>query len=449
MMKTFRIIALILMMTMLLGILAGCGAINREPEPDTTSSELGLFVKGRIIYNAKGEVVTDYTIDEKGNIRDQSGKMVIAARNVEGFSQPYDAVVDPECLSQTIPGEEMEDGTVMTQAAPFTIRFDVEPAFALANVVSVESGEPGMLYFPYAQNKSVLDSSTKDPGDDMLSVAYVKPNRQGRVEMTAVALFEGEVDISVRNGAGDLLTRFTVTITADLTGELDLSEADGQKTDKPSKTADHEHEFATRYVGATYKTGGFTVHTCKICGFSYRDEYTDKLPHDHQYVDKVVEPTLSAGGYTLHTCTICGESYQDNETEPLPCSHEHMRTTEVAATCTSGGYTLHECTDCGRYSYTDNETPAIPHSYTVTETVAPTCGAAGYTVHTCSMCGDSFQEAGEPATGAHSYTETVVAPTTESGGYTLHTCTVCGDSYQDNFTDPLVSDITEPEQPEG
>ena len=55
MMKTFRIIALILMMTMLLGILAGCGAINREPEPDTTSSELGLFVKGRIIYNAKGE----------------------------------------------------------------------------------------------------------------------------------------------------------------------------------------------------------------------------------------------------------------------------------------------------------------------------------------------------------------------------------------------------------
>ena len=34
----------------------------------------------------------------------------------------------------------------------------------------------------------------------------------------------------------------------------------------------------------------------------------------HNFEDKEVDPTLDEGGYTLHTCTVCGYSYKNNET---------------------------------------------------------------------------------------------------------------------------------------
>jgi len=39
--------------------------------------------------------------------------------------------------------------------------------------------------------------------------------------------------------------------------------------------------------------------------------------HIHQYEEKVVPPTTAAEGYTLHTCKTCGNSYKDNFVEKL------------------------------------------------------------------------------------------------------------------------------------
>ena len=70
---------------------------------------------------------------------------------------------------------------------------------------------------------------------------------------------------------------------------------------------------------------GYTTHTCTVCGYSYQDNYTSKLPapepaeppHVHQYVASVVAPTEKEEGYTLYVCEGCGDSYKDNIVKPV------------------------------------------------------------------------------------------------------------------------------------
>ena len=37
----------------------------------------------------------------------------------------------------------------------------------------------------------------------------------------------------------------------------------------------------------------------------------------HTYEDSVISPTYDEGGYTLHTCSVCGYSYKDTYTNPI------------------------------------------------------------------------------------------------------------------------------------
>ena len=72
-------------------------------------------------------------------------------------------------------------------------------------------------------------------------------------------------------------------------------------------TATHSHSYTSKTVAATCTADGYTLHTCS-CGDSYKDQ--------------VIAPTASAQGYTLHTCTRCGYSYKDNYTDKLS-THTH------------------------------------------------------------------------------------------------------------------------------
>ena len=46
-------------------------------------------------------------------------------------------------------------------------------------------------------------------------------------------------------------------------------------------------------------------------------ELLDATVHTHSYISKVVKPTYDAEGYTLHTCSVCGVSYKDSFTAKL------------------------------------------------------------------------------------------------------------------------------------
>ena len=52
----------------------------------------------------------------------------------------------------------------------------------------------------------------------------------------------------------------------------------------------------------------------------------------HSYTDKVVKPTYTAGGYTTHTCDVCGHTYKDTKTAKKTLS-------KPASVTATGNYT--------------------------------------------------------------------------------------------------------------
>lgn len=84
-------------------------------------------------------------------------------------------------------------------------------------------------------------------------------------------------------------------------------------------------------------------------------------PHDHIYLDEVIAPTCTEGGYTKHTCYICGESYTDTETA---ATGHHYLPEVVQPTGTEQGYTVYTCTKC-EHSYRDNYTDPVSRSVIV------------------------------------------------------------------------------------
>ena len=207
-------------------------------------------------------------------------------------------------------------------------------------------------------------------------------------------------------------------------------------TNQITQPAPHQHTFESKIVAATERSQGYTLHTCKECGYNYRDSYTPKLEHVHDYAVSVVEPTRTTKGYTLHTCKSCGTSYKDNYTDVLPCKHEHMKETVIAPSCTKDVCTIYECTDCGEYSYSENKTAPLGHSWDAGKiTKEATCRAAGSIVYTCATCG--LQRTESIPAKPHSYVDTTVEPTLSEKGYVEHVCSVCGTSYSDLYTDPL------------
>ena len=202
-----------------------------------------------------------------------------------------------------------------------------------------------------------------------------------------------------------------------------------------------EHTYTHKTIAPTTESKGYTEHTCSVCGYSYKSDYTDKLPaHTHSYSVKITAPTCTEKGYATHTCG-CGHSYKDSYKDATGHTYKD---TVVAPTTTSQGYTEHKCSVCG-HSYKDNYTDKLPevhqHSYKI-KVVAPTCEDEGYTEHTCS-CGESYRDSYERATG-HTYNDHVVAPTVDSQGYTEHVCKICGFTYRDNYKDKLPPEETDP-----
>ena len=78
---------------------------------------------------------------------------------------------------------------------------------------------------------------------------------------------------------------------------------------------DHIHSYTSEITkAATCKTTGIRTYTCVDCD----DSYTEVIPKTaHKYTAKVVKPTYDAQGYTLHTCSVCGDSYKDTYTAKL------------------------------------------------------------------------------------------------------------------------------------
>ncbi len=59
------------------------------------------------------------------------------------------------------------------------------------------------------------------------------------------------------------------------------------------------HDYTEQVVAPTYTDRGYTLHTCKRCGDSYKDGYTDVLPAPHTPGDVDGDGELTSGDVTV------------------------------------------------------------------------------------------------------------------------------------------------------
>ena len=85
------------------------------------------------------------------------------------------------------------------------------------------------------------------------------------------------------------------------------------KTNNPIKTeCAHKYGAWTTVKKATCSSNGSEQRKCSLCG---KIETRTIKAIGHKYTDKVIAATTTQRGYTLHTCKICGYSYKSDYTE--------------------------------------------------------------------------------------------------------------------------------------
>ena len=175
-----------------------------------------------------------------------------------------------------------------------------------------------------------------------------------------------------------------------------------------------------------------SVVYCSICGDELnRTTHTvDALPHDYKETITKAPTCEEAGSKTL-TCSACGHSY----TETIAAlGHSNISYEAKAPTCTSIGWEAYvECSRCDYTTY--KELPKASHNYDAVVT-PPDCLNGGYTTFTCTGCGTSYTGNETVALG-HTEKAVVTLPDCENGGYTTYTCENCGETRTGNETAAL------------
>ena len=183
-------------------------------------------------------------------------------------------------------------------------------------------------------------------------------------------------------------------------------------------------------VPATCESGGYTIHTCSVCGYSYTDNKTPALGHSFGSWKMTTAPTCAADGEQTRTCTRCGQT----ETQAYPATGVHNFSKSVTkANCLREGYTTYTCRRCG-YSYTADETPKTEHKMGSWKTSKiANCQQDGEETRKCIYCSYTESRTVSGKTD-HNYQTQTVEPTCQTEGYTEHVCTLCGYHYSTDTT---------------
>lgn len=95
-------------------------------------------------------------------------------------------------------------------------------------------------------------------------------------------------------------------------------------------TVECKHNFSnwTTTKAATCAAEGTQSRKCSICGKS--ETRSVAKSKTHVYKTEIIAPTRTARGYTLHTCSVCGHSYKDNYKDKLKDDNKKGKTVKKA-----------------------------------------------------------------------------------------------------------------------
>lgn len=419
-----------------------------------TSGDIGCYILGSTICDENGKKLDQYQLDTDNNIVDQEGNIVVYSGDSIPFSCVRSISYDTSLLRQVLPAETAVDGKTSVLPKTFSIRISVNPEDAVNRTITLESGKTEILSFPFDVNRAFLTDDLKTDRSSLLPAISVIPDLDGTVEVSFTANSQGHAEVTVTNILGDKIgemefvflseaagaKRLSAGSTSSVSGTRSMISAGNGTPAVPAAqktgTDGHEHVFKTRTMTPTVRTQGYTIHVCEICGYTYRDNYTDLITCSHNWrLVKTVPVTDVSGAYSLYECTQCGQQERRNLNQATPiegsraCSHVICSKTVVPATCNAHGYTIHECLICHDYSYRDEETPALGHSFgDGAITKEPSCNENGVQTYTCVRCGETKTES-IPAIG-HVWEDGIitVTPALESRGIKTYTCKTCGET---------------------
>ena len=139
------------------------------------------------------------------------------------------------------------------------------------------------------------------------------------------------------------------------------------------KKISHEHTYETEVVAPTCTEQGYTLHTCKGCGDSYKDTYVSALGHSYG------EPSWA-----------WSEDYT-NATATFTCTNDSEHVNTLTATITDKVTTPATCTTDGEKDYTATVT-FNNQTYTNVKTV--TVEKTGHSIsgNSCVNCGQPASE---------------------------------------------------------
>ena len=182
------------------------------------------------------------------------------------------------------------------------------------------------------------------------------------------------------------------------------------------------HDYEDQVIEPTYDESGYTVHTCKDCGYSYIEQQNNQLEHHfsdqwskdnfkhwhkciddgfedlkgdsglHDYQENITEPTFTEYGYSTFVCKDCGFSYIQYGHEYKPHNFSPDWTFD-----TSNHW--HDCTDEG---YGELYSDQSWHTYSkwVMDTI-PDGTNNGQMHKECSVCGYSTDYVSVPASAGN------------------------------------------------
>ncbi|MCR5231129.1 MAG: hypothetical protein K6B64_00610 [Acholeplasmatales bacterium] len=151
----------------------------------------------------------------------------------------------------------------------------------------------------------------------------------------------------------------------------------------------HIHTYVNEVVAPTCEERGYTLQTCKECGYQVKIKYTDALGHDEEVIPAVNKTCTKDGLTEGIKCSRCNKILKEQEV--VPASHNWKYTYALAPTCEMAGTSSgKECLDCGEKVFTPEVIPALGHHYEAVEEKT-SCGHT-HTKHECENCHDVYYD---------------------------------------------------------